>query len=235
SGYFSSNRTDGLGSDDIYSFTREQVLAFSLSGKVYNKVTGQPLSGAMVTLNKTGGSVLRVETDETGAFKFKLEKASDYGLTGEKTNFRSDGTDLTTKNLTSSAEIKKDLYLEAVELNKAIRLENIYYDFDKSNIRADAAVELDKLVKIMQDNPTMWIELGSHTDSRGNDAYNLALSQRRAESAVQYIISRGISKNRIEAKGYGETRLLNRCTNGVKCTPAEHQLNRRTEFKIVKQ
>lgn len=234
-GYFSSNRMDGLGADDIYSFTREQLLAFKLSGKVYNKVTGQPIGGAIVTLNKTGGSGLKVETDETGAFKFNLEKESDYGLTGEKTNFRSDGTDLTTKNLTSSTELKKDLYLEPVELNKAIKLENIYYDFDKSNIRADAAVELDKLVKIMQDNPTIWIELGSHTDSRGNDQYNQWLSQSRANSAVQYIIDRGINKNRIEARGYGETRLLNKCANGINCTPAEHQLNRRTEFKIVKQ
>ncbi|MET0574156.1 MAG: OmpA family protein, partial [Pedobacter agri] len=99
----------------------------------------------------------------------------------------------------------------------------------------DAAVELDKLVKIMLDNPTIWIELGSHTDSRGKDAYNLSLSQKRAESAVQYIISRGVNKNRITAKGYGETQLLNKCANNVQCSDAEHQLNRRTEFKIVKQ
>ncbi|ADY50690.1 OmpA/MotB domain protein [Pseudopedobacter saltans DSM 12145] len=118
--------------------------------------------------------------------------------------------------------------------HKAIRIENIYYDFDKWNIRPDAAVELDKLVKILKDNPTIWIELGSHTDSRGKDAYNLNLSQKRAESAVGYIVSRGIDKNRIAARGYGETQLLNRCSNGVECTEEEHQLNRRTEFKIVK-
>ncbi|MNR02849.1 Outer membrane porin F precursor [compost metagenome] len=87
----------------------------------------------------------------------------------------------------------------------------------------------------MTDNPTIWIELGSHTDSRGKDNYNLDLSQKRAESAVQYIISRGINKNRLTAKGYGETQLLNKCANGVNCTEEEHQLNRRTEFKIVKQ
>jgi outer membrane protein OmpA-like peptidoglycan-associated protein len=114
-------------------------------------------------------------------------------------------------------------------------LENIYYDFDQWSIRSDAAIELDKLVKIMNENPTIWIELGSHTDSRGKDAYNLKLSQKRAESAVQYIISKGIDKNRITAKGYGESQLLNRCANGIECNDAEHQLNRRTEFKIVKQ
>lgn len=234
-GFLSSNRIDGLGEDDIYSFTQQLILAFKLTGTVYNKTTGQPLGNAIVTLNKTGGSALKVETDENGRFKFNLERESDYGLKGEKTNYRSDGTSLTTIGLTVSTEIKRDLYLEAIEINKAIKLENIYYDFDKSNIRADAAVELDKLVKIMTDNPTIWIELGSHTDSRGNDAYNLALSQRRADAAVQYIIDRGISKNRITAVGYGETRLLNKCTNGVQCTAAEHQLNRRTEFTIVKQ
>ncbi len=87
----------------------------------------------------------------------------------------------------------------------------------------------------MTDNPTIWIELGSHTDSRGKDSYNLTLSQKRAESAVQYIISKGIDKNRITAKGYGETQLVNKCANGINCSDEEHQLNRRTEFKIVKQ
>ncbi|MFC4212789.1 OmpA family protein [Pedobacter lithocola] len=102
-------------------------------------------------------------------------------------------------------------------------------------MRPDAAKELDKLVKIFKDNPTIWIELGSHTDSRCNDEYNQQLSQRRASSAVQYIIDCGIDKNRISAMGYGESQLLNECSNGVKCSPADHQLNRRTEFKIVKQ
>ena len=121
-------------------------------------------------------------------------------------------------------------------MNKEIRLENIYYDFNKANIRLDAAIELDKLIKILRDNPTIWIDLGSHTDSRGNDAYNMALSQRRADAAVKYIVTvGGIDKNRITAKGYGETRLINGCSNGVSCTVDQHQLNRRTEFTITKQ
>jgi peptidoglycan-associated lipoprotein len=119
-------------------------------------------------------------------------------------------------------------------INKEIRLENIYYDLDKFNIRPDAAIELDKLVTLMNDNPTIWIEIGSHTDSRGKDALNMWLSQQRAEAALQYIISKGINRNRIKAQGYGPTKLLNGCKVGVKCTEAEYQLNRRTEFKIVK-
>lgn len=234
-GYISSNRTSGLGSDDIYHFVEQQILAFKLAGTVLDKNTNAPISNALVTLNKINGGSLKVQTDDDGKFNFSLDKASDYGLTGEKTGYRADESKLSTKNLTSSKTITQNLYLEQIVIGKAIKIENIYYDFDKSNIRPDAAIELDKLVKIMQDNPTIWIELGSHTDSRGNDQYNQWLSQSRANSAVQYIIDKGVSKNRITAKGYGESQLLNKCSNGVKCTEAEHQLNRRTEFKIVKQ
>lgn len=234
-GYFSSNRAEGLGNDDIYSFTVQQILSFKLSGRVFDKKSHQPLINAIVSLAGNNGQILKVQTDERGNFKFDLVQDSDYQLTGEKTNYRADVATFTTNNLKASNEIKKDLYLEKIELEKAIKLENIYYDFDQSNIRPDAAIELDKLVKIMKDNPTIWIELGSHTDSRGDDQYNQWLSQRRANAAVQYIIDRGIDKNRITAKGYGEKMLLNRCTNGVKCSVEEHQLNRRTEFKITKQ
>lgn len=233
--YLSSNREGGLGSDDIYTIDQKMILAFKLEGRVLDKETGQPVAGALVTLAKINGGVLKTEADENGAYKFDLAKESEYNVSAEKTGYRADVENLATIGLTTSAVLKEDLHLEAVVINKAIRIENIYYDFDKWNIRADAAVELDKLVKIMTDNPTIWIELGSHTDSRGKDNYNLTLSQKRAESAVQYIISRGINKNRIAAKGYGETQLLNKCANGVNCTDEEHQLNRRTEFKIVKQ
>lgn len=233
--YLSSNREGGLGSDDIYTIDQKMILAFKLEGRVFDKDTKQPLAGALVTLAKVNGGILKTESDENGAYKFNLAQESEYNVSAEKTNYRADVENLATIGLTTSAVLKEDLYLEAVVIDKAIRIENIYYDFDKWNIRADAAVELDKLVKIMTDNPTIWIELGSHTDSRGKDKYNLDLSQKRAESAVQYIISRGINKNRITAKGYGETQLLNKCANGVNCTEEEHQLNRRTEFKIVKQ
>ncbi|QIL40017.1 OmpA family protein [Pedobacter sp. HDW13] len=233
-GYLSSNRTGGLGNDDIYSFTAPQLLVFKLTGIVFDKRTNLPLNNALITLNKTNIQNLKVLTGDDGTFQFNLEKSADYELTGEKTAYRNDLAQVTTKGLTTSTMLKQNLYLEKIELEKAIKLENIYYDFDKSDIRPDAAIELNKLVKIMKDNPTIWIELGSHTDSRGNDQYNMQLSQNRANAAVQYIINQGIAPNRITAKGYGESQLLNKCANGVKCTAAEHQLNRRTEFKIVK-
>ena len=121
------------------------------------------------------------------------------------------------------------IYLDQLILEKAIVLENIYYDLDKAEIRSDAAIELDKLVKLLQDNPSIRIELSSHTDARSSDAYNLDLSQRRAQSAVDYIVSKGISADRLVAKGYGESQLIIKDAQ----TEEEHQVNRRTEFKVI--
>lgn len=113
-----------------------------------------------------------------------------------------------------------------------IKLENIYYDFDLWNLRPEGKIELDKLVKYMKDHPDLTVELGSHTDSRGSDYYNEWLSERRSQSCVKYIRAAGIPSDKILAKGYGETKLVNKCSNGVSCTSDEHQLNRRTELKI---
>ena len=120
------------------------------------------------------------------------------------------------------------------EISKLFEVNSIYYDLDKADIRPDAAEELDKIVQFLSDNPQMNLELGAHTDARASGAYNLKLSQRRAESAVKYIIQRGISNDRIQPKGYGETQLINECADGVDCPEDMHQQNRRTEFKIIK-
>jgi peptidoglycan-associated lipoprotein len=234
-GFFSSNRPGGQGSDDIYSYTTRVAPCYRLDGFVYLKGTITPIANSTVTLAKVKGKTIKVHTDATGAFTFCLTKKSNYALRGEKTGYLVDNETVTTIGLEPGGSIKKDLYLDKIELNKAIRLENIYYDLDKSFIRPDAAKELNKLIKIMKDNPTLVIELGSHTDSRGSDQYNLELSQRRAVAAVRYITEVGdIDENRLTAHGYGETRPLNRCTNGVACSVEEFQLNRRTEFKILK-
>lgn len=129
--------------------------------------------------------------------------------------------------------VKDTVWLYKKELNKTFVLENIYYDFDKWVILPESEIELNKLISIMNDNPEIKVELGSHTDSRGTDSYNEWLSQKRSDSAVKYIIGKGIPKDRIVAKGYGETQLVNECSNGVKCSDAEHRKNRRTEFKII--
>lgn len=127
-----------------------------------------------------------------------------------------------------------NIELEPARLNRTMEIENIYYDLDKYRIRSDAALELDKVVKLLKENPAIIIELGSHTDARGGTRHNMQLSTNRAKSAVAYIVEKGgISKNRVSAKGYGETTLVNGCKDGVKCSDADHQKNRRTELKIV--
>ncbi|MFT4535481.1 MAG: outer membrane protein OmpA-like peptidoglycan-associated protein [Saprospiraceae bacterium] len=125
-----------------------------------------------------------------------------------------------------------DIPMKRIVKDETIRLDNIYYDYDKWNIRPDARPALDNLVQILKRNPII-IELGSHTDSRGKDEYNMTLSDKRAKSAVDYIVSRGVKVNRITAKGYGETIPLNNCTDGVACSDEEYQFNRRTEFKVT--
>jgi outer membrane protein OmpA-like peptidoglycan-associated protein len=124
--------------------------------------------------------------------------------------------------------------LDSIQIGKRFQLNNIYYDFDKWAIRPEAAITLDKLSVFLKDNPGILVELGSHTDSRGSDDYNLVLSGKRAQSAVEYLVAeKQIDPEKITFKGYGETQLVNRCDNGVSCTEAEHQMNRRTEIKIT--
>jgi outer membrane protein OmpA-like peptidoglycan-associated protein len=145
------------------------------------------------------------------------------------------------KKLERSGDIKVneilDLKLEKVQLGldigKIINLNTIYFDLGKADIRPDAAIELDKVVKAMNDNPNWKVEVGSHTDSRGAANANLTLSDKRAKSTAKYIISKGIDQSRITGKGYGEKKIINKCKDGVKCSDEEHQQNRRTEFKIV--
>ncbi|WP_317172782.1 OmpA family protein [Echinicola salinicaeni] len=236
-GVLSSDRPGGNGMDDIYAFILEVNSKIFLKGVVMDKETMKPLENAVVELmDKTTGTNFNFVTNEDGEYDFVLGEETVYDIEGKKTDYISaELKGLSTKGLRLFADttIRKDLYLDKIEIGKTIELENIYYDFDKWDIRDDAALELDKLVKILDDNPTMKIELNSHTDSRGSDSYNQILSEKRAQSAVDYIISRGVSRVRIEAKGYGESRLLNQCDDGVECTDEEHQDNRRTEFTIV--
>lgn len=137
-----------------------------------------------------------------------------------------------TKNNTRGT-LLANVELDRAELNESIKVDNIYFDLAKWNIRTDAAEELDKLLVTLKDNPSIIVELGSHTDCRGRDSYNMDLSQKRAESSVAYLVEGGIDASRIQAKGYGETVLVNECANGVRCSERRHQLNRRTELKIL--
>lgn len=210
---------------------------FTLSGVTVNTIGGPPVAGVTVicenlTLNKTTSVI----TGEDGKFFFQLEQTSDYKIYGQKPKWlSSEAIYETTKGLDRSRDlyVKITLSMQQPTAQAVIRLDKIYYDYDKCDIKPRSAEELDRLVKLMNDYPDMIIELSSHTDSRGSTAYNDELSQCRADAALAYLIAKGISSNRIYPKGYGETKPVNECTDGVECSEIKHQENRRTEFKIV--
>ena len=232
SGYLSSNRPGGKGKDDIYAFTSE-VCKQRLLGKTYDRLSNDILPEVTVKLMDESGNVLdSTISDKDGMYMFKvIECGKEYTITGSKEKHDPDTKTIVTTKIPDE-DVRVNLYLIPYE----IKINPIYFDYDKSFIRPDAATELNKVVKIMRDYPNMIIKIESHTDSRGKDAYNMGLSDRRAKSTRDYIISQGIVSNRIEsAKGFGESRLVNRCTNELRkvCSEAEHQENRRSRFIIV--
>jgi outer membrane protein OmpA-like peptidoglycan-associated protein len=206
---------------------------FGAEGIVYNGADNKPLGGVTVHLCDADGAVLQdVVTGPDGTYNFGLINNTDYKIKVEKEGFFKQSARITTKGKNNNTVIHTDFNLFPLEVDQVVRLDNIYYDVAKWNIRPDAAKELDKLVQTLNDNPTVIIELSSHTDCRGKDAYNMGLSEKRAKSAVEYLISQGIAKERLTHKGYGETKPVETC-ECTKCTDAEHQANRRTEFKVL--
>jgi len=235
-GYLSSNRTGGAGSDDIYSFTYQKPkVNIQLEGIARDKKTNELLSALTFSLHDQSGQLLaKNKTGLNGVASFDIQKGQHLKLTGEKSGYMSETISVEPVNPQRDTIIRVTMLLQSVQkVGEKFVLEDIYYDFDKYHIRQDAALILDKLVATMRDNPTLRIELSSHTDSRGSDSYNMSLSQKRAQAAVDYIVGRGIARDRMVAKGYGETRLVNKCSNGVKCTEEEHQKNRRTEIEVL--
>jgi outer membrane protein OmpA-like peptidoglycan-associated protein len=201
-------------------------------GTVFDGNTNLPLAGATVVLTDAQGKeVARHTTDASGNYSFPLLKEMEYRLQAEKENYFKQSARISTRTATSPI-IRTDFRLFPLEVNQVVRLDNIFYDYNKWNIRPDAAVELDKLVQTLRDNPTVRIELSSHTDCRGKDAYNKSLSEKRAKSAVDYLISQGIEKGRLVSKGYGESKPSETCVC-EKCSEEQHQNNRRTEFKVL--
>jgi len=234
-GYLSSNRKGGVGADDIYAFALEKPkIIIVLQGTTSNKQTGERLAADVTLFDGSKEIVARTQSRENGTFEFVLDRDFDYHIFATKAGYHPDSAAVSTVGITKSDTLHVALLLDPkFTVDQRIELENIYYDFDKHNIRPDAAAILDELVRTLRDNPTLKIELSSHTDSRGSDAYNLALSQRRAQAAVDYLVTRGIERDRMVAKGYGETRLVNDCGNGVPCSREQHQANRRTEVTVL--
>jgi len=235
-GIISSNRNaKNTMQDNLYTFTIND-LRFTLEGIAVDKTTQEPVAGVIVELTNTLTNKKETAiTGPDGKFLFKLNPETSYTVMGTKDGYFTNTEPVTTvgKIRSESMFVKLKLELDRIIVDKPIVLKNIYYDLDKWDIRPDAAIELDNLVQIMHENPAISIELGSHTDSRADDKYNMTLSQKRADAAVSYIVSKGVSQARITAKGYGETNLVNQCANKVACSEEEHQANRRTEFKVV--
>lgn len=255
-GFFTSNRPGGQGDDDIYTFVNNdpdlKVVNYYLAGIAYEaadtdgQIENKPLSGTHIKLIGEDGSVLEeTYTTNTGQFEFRVYPEEDYELIADKqpTHFTAreafstvgrsvDKSTLT--ELVTNRTFNQDLVLNPIVKDQSFVLENILFAFNSADINNASAIELDKLVQILEDNPQIRIELSAHTDSVGSNADNLLLSQRRAESAVNFIIERGIDQDRIYSRGYGETQPIARNTNpdGTD-NPDGRAKNRRVEFKVV--
>ncbi|WP_433777894.1 OmpA family protein [Flavobacterium anhuiense] len=238
-GFVCSNRKTGKGDDDIYSFERSCNQA--IGGYVFDSISNNRIAGAMVTLkNANGIKVAETVSQLDGKYDFNnnVNCNTSYTIEVSKENYNNNTKAIVTANSSGKTEalvgLDPALIVRENGLLK-IKIGIIYFDLDKSDIRYDAAIELNKVVLLMYQYNTVVIKIESHTDSRANDQYNLELSDRRAKATRDYLISQGVAPERIEsAIGYGKTQLLNNCSNGIPCTEAQHQVNRRSEFIITK-
>jgi peptidoglycan-associated lipoprotein len=252
-GIFSSTRK-GKSNDELYFFELPP-LKFNITGLVKDEKTGAPVPGAVVQLIASDGDNLQAETGTGGDFRFDLKANVDYIFLASKAGYLNGKEKETTKGQDKSRDFLVTILL--TRFDKPIELPNIFYDFGKWDLRPESMVSLDRLVETLNDNPNVTIELMSHTDSRDTEEYNLDLSQKRAQSAVQYLISKNIAPERLSAKGYGESTpkvvdaqlakqypmfregtVLNEAY--INSLPTEelkeiaHQINRRTEFRVLR-
>ncbi len=253
-GYFSSNRPGGKGNDDIY-FLKIKRIPVIIRGVIKDRDTKDILSDATVSvIDENGTTISKSVTRTDGQFEFEVNKGQQYILNVTKEFYFENEKTIATNALRPNDEVYSEIFLEQKvdeaadnypapksmeeedgEALQIIDLEYINYDLDKSDISKDAGAILDKLVAIMKEYPDLEIRIESHTDSRGSDEYNMLLSKKRAKSAFDYLVSKGIDPNRMLYHGYGETRLLNNCTNGVECTEEQHEVNRRSIVKVVRK
>ncbi|MGL6269941.1 MAG: OmpA family protein, partial [Chitinophagaceae bacterium] len=204
-----------------------------VSGNVYNAKTKEPISASLVYETLPDGTIAGngVSGATDGAFKIVLPYDKNYSIRATAENFFAISENLNLDSLVKAGykEIHKDLYLVPIEIGQVVRLNNVFFDFDKATLREESFVELDRVVKLLNDNPTIEIDMGAHTDNKGSDDYNMKLSSSRAKSVMDYILSKGIAENRIQSHGYGETKPV-----ADNDTDENRQLNRRVEFTIIK-
>ncbi|XCF05582.1 OmpA family protein [Tamlana crocina] len=243
-GYLASNRDgdEGSKSDDIYQIWEHCEIV--IQGPVTEEKTGNLIPGAEVTLiDSNNEEIETLVVGDDAIFTFTLNCNEQYLIRAKKEGYDPKEQVIETPKNPKTIEMPITLNIPMNlkptdscppnDLGCRLTLQPIYFDYDKSNIRPDAEIELAKILTALNEYPTLKIHIESHTDSRGRDAYNLKLSQRRAQSTMQWLYNKGVGKERLSAKGYGETRLINSCSNGVECTEDEHQLNRRSMFIIL--
>lgn len=242
-GFFSSNRR---GSDDIYGYTY-QPFHLALKGQVVDANSGQPVPNSYVAIRSK--SNISLQTDAKGLFGKSLNKETDYSLSATKDGYSTDEGTVSTKGILSDTTLTITLHISKKareeqfvgpkklicdSLRELFAIGKIYYDLDKSVIRPDADDALNHLINLLQNYPGLKVIVASHCDTRASIGYNIALSQRRSISARAYLLAHGVSENRIQMEYFGKSRLANKCADGVPCTEADHQANRRTEFVLLK-
>ena len=240
-GFFTSNRLQGAGFNDLYSFTLEEDVRpgecfISVNGRVIDTDSFESIAGATVDLYSLDGSLIEsVSTYNDGTYKFTVSCANEYELIASNPDYLDDKKriEILEKNYHTALHTNLNLTRIAKKQPAVERLSPIYYAYDDATITQEAAKEMDRIVEVMKSNSNLIIEASSYTDSRGTDSYNIALSNRRAKAAVAYLKAQGIDAKRIKSKGYGEEKLINQCVNGIECTDESHQMNRRTEFNFV--
>jgi outer membrane protein OmpA-like peptidoglycan-associated protein/tetratricopeptide (TPR) repeat protein len=203
----------------------------SIRGRVLQQGSKQTVEGVLVTLrNECDGSTQTAYTDATGRYEFIVVEGCDYTIEGSKDNLGSKGKRVRRMSCKKGG-VTADVYMFGT--GDVVAVDNIFFDYGKCNLRADARAELDKLVTMMRRNSKMRIELRAHTDSRAESDFNQKISEGRAKASAEYLFKRGISRSRVEYHGYGETMPVNQCTDGVECSEEQHAQNRRTEIKIL--
>jgi outer membrane protein OmpA-like peptidoglycan-associated protein len=241
-GFFTSNRDGGLGYDDIYKFLELKKISCQqiLFGEITDLITTELLPDTKITLlDNQFNTISTTVSDAKAAYSFTVECGKTYYIRAQKPEYTA--KELKTTIAEENGKTYLPIALENVkckvaigdDLGKCFNIKMIYFDLDKSNIRQEAAIDLEKILDVLNQNPTMKLDVRSHTDSRQTFKYNEVLSDRRAKSTINWLIKNGIHANRLTGKGYGETQLVNHCADNTECTEEEHQLNRRSEFIIT--
>lgn len=225
-------KSNGLSSRSTLVKIPLNPLRFDLAGRIVSKEDNSPIEGAkIVVLNEADSAITEFVTGKDGNYYMPLALRSDYKITVSKKSCGTQSKVKSTNGLTTSQTLRGDM--DMLCQGDIIRIDNIYYDLNKYNIRADAATELDKLALLFNEYPDMRVELRSHTDSRSSATFNMSLSTNRAQAVLDYLGTHGVVPSRMRASGYGETLPVNGCKDGVKCSEQEYQQNRRTEFRVL--